>query len=718
MSARTASKTTVIQNAATHGGAATNGVALLEEEPPASGDGASARLHEVLQERFGLLGFRGCQEEACQALVDGEDLLVVMPTGAGKSLCYQLPALLRPGTALVVSPLIALMEDQVAKLCALGLRAARIHSGRSRAESRQTCIDYLEGRLDYLFIAPERLAVPRFGEFLARRTPSLIAVDEAHCISQWGHDFRPDYRNLKRHLARFEGSPIIAMTATATQKVQDDIARELALKARRRLIHGFRRDNLAVEVCEVAPSQRIARMQALLGDPERRPAIVYVPTRKAAEETAAALDGDYRAAAYHAGMSTQDRDRVQQDFAAGEVAVVVATCAFGMGIDKADVRTVVHGALPPSVEAYYQEIGRGGRDGKLSRAILMHSFVDRRIQETLFERNYPPVATLRRVLAELPDSFVPAEETSRRGSDSETRARAIEQLTIHGALERDPWTGEVRRGQNARWEESYARQRSLRELEIDDVAAFASSGACRMCTLVAHFGDKADSYRPCGICDVCDPDGCAVRRFREASSEEQALMAAILEVLREQDDVSKGRVFRALEEERRVRDRKSFEAAVEGLWRAGYVACLNDTFQKDGRDIPYQRLCLTAEGREVGAGELADLRMDGERAASAAPRGRASRSTARGGRGAAVVSDDAESEPLDPDLVERLRSWRRQEATARGVPAYRILTNRALEGIARARPQNEDDLLSVHGVGKKFLEELGPSVLELLSPQA
>src|SRR5581483_3087089 len=250
--------------------------------------------------------------------------------GAGKSLCYQLPAIARaqrsPGSAaLVVSPLIALMDDQAAKLAAKGLRVARIHSGLPREDAREACRAWLDGKLQFLFIAPERLRVTGFPEMLARRKPSLIAIDEAHCISGWGHDFRPDYRMLGQHLPNLRPAPVIALTATATPLVQRDIAEQLQLQRPARMVHGFRRDNIAIEVVEVPPAARSALAREILKVPERRPAIVYVPTRKQAEAVASELAADYRAEAYHAGLDAKHRQRVQEDFLSGAAEVMVAT---------------------------------------------------------------------------------------------------------------------------------------------------------------------------------------------------------------------------------------------------------------------------------------------------------------------------------------------------------------------------------------------------------
>ena len=304
------------------------------------------KLADLLKQTFGFAGFRANQEAVCRAATEGRDVLLVMPTGAGKSLCYQLPAIARGGTGLVVSPLIALMDDQAAKLSGAGLRVARIHSGLPREDARQACRDYLDGKLQFLFIAPERMRVPGFPEMLARRKPALVAIDEAHCISAWGHDFRPDYRMLGDYLPALRPSPIIALTATATPTVQRDIVTQLQLRQPELFIHGFRRDNLAIEVVELSKPRRPEFIANYLSNKARRPAIVYAPSRKVAEELAGELGRRFPAAAYHAGLDAVTRERVQRHFQSGKLEVVVATIAFGMGIDKADVRTVMHAAMP------------------------------------------------------------------------------------------------------------------------------------------------------------------------------------------------------------------------------------------------------------------------------------------------------------------------------------------------------------------------------------
>jgi len=660
-------------------------------------------LKRLLRERFGLEDFRPFQETVCRALVDGSDALLVMPTGAGKSLCYQLPALARGGTALVISPLIALMEDQVAQLRNRGLRAERIHSGRDRTESREVCRAYLAGELEFLFVAPERLGVPGFVEFLARKTPALIAVDEAHCISQWGHDFRPDYRKLGARLAALREAPLIAMTATATPLVQRDILQQLELPEAQAFIHGFRRDNIAIELVELNPGGRTEAILGLLSESAMRPAIVYAPTRKGADQIASDLSLRFPTAAYHAGMPPSRRDEVQAGFLSGRFEVVVATIAFGMGIDKADVRTVVHAALPASVEGYYQEIGRAGRDGSLSRALLLHGWVDRRTHEFFLKRDYPDQADMQRVFVSLDETpREPAEIAARSGMPSEAIDTALEKLWIHGGAVFD-LDQRVTRGKSG-WERGYVLQREHKVGQLDLVSSFTQGHICRMLHLVRHFGDREDSGERCGHCDVCSPDATLLLRREPAQGFEVVAMERILESLGRQNDQATGRLFRELLEGQFKRD--EFEVFLTALSRAGKITVHEDAFEKDGSVIRFQRARLTADG--AASSDCTNVALVRQPVASKKTRKR---------------SRGKKEEPLpdaSPELVEALTRWRLNEARQRAAPAFTILKNATLQRIAALRPKNEDKLLEIKGIGPALAKRHGSAILEIVarSPDA
>ena len=664
---------------------------------------APLNLSELLHRVFGHREFRAHQQVVCEAATAGRDVLLVMPTGAGKSLCYQLPALARGGTALVISPLIALMDDQATKLMELGLRVGRVHSGMSRDDSRQACKDYLAGTLDFLFIAPERMRVPGFPEMLAKRKPALVAIDEAHCISQWGHDFRPDYRTLGQFLPALRPAPIIALTATATPTVQRDIAKQLDLRDPGIFITGFRRTNLAVEVVELSKPQRADFALKLLKDAGSRPAIVYAASRKQAEELAGVFKKHFPAAAYHAGLEAGVREKVARAFATGKLDVVVATIAFGMGVDKADVRTVVHVALPGSVEAYYQEIGRAGRDGMKARTVLLHGFADRRLQEFFLEKNYPPTNEIEKVARALTEEFVDTGTLQRKlRMEIETLDRSLEKLLGQGVAVMD-MAGDVKATGETQWKDGYESQVAIRRAQIDRMIAFAESTSCRMTALVQHFGDTSDKVVSCGMCDVCAPSGESASAAHQPSAQERQWLREILGAL-EKRSTSTGKLFTDLH---LMRERKDFDALLDGLARAGLIAIANDTFTNpEGKEITYKKASVTHEGREPDDATLETVWIRGSFAD--APSGK--KSGAKKAKAGAVVAD----RPINPEaeaLFEKLKSWRTEVARPTKTPAFMILADAVMRGIAAAAPRTLAELHGVSGMGPAKVDRYGAAVL-------
>jgi ATP-dependent DNA helicase RecQ len=496
---------------------ALRGLDRIEVEAPPQRRYDGPRDPDALLAWFGLREFRPGQRETVAAALAGRDSLVVMPTGGGKSLCYQLPGIASDALTVVVSPLIALMADQYRRLLLGGHPAAMIASGMDAGIAARSLEDVRSGRARIVLCSPERFASSRFLEALAQRKVDLFAVDEAHCVSEWGHDFRPDYLRLRSVIERL-GSPIVmACTATATEQVAEEISVRLGLREPHVMRAGFDRPNLSFDVIALEGTGSKARKQMLLSlalsDSANRPAIVYCGTRRDVEEVTEQLRSErLPAVGYHAGMPADERAGAQHRFMEGDAEIVVATNAFGMGVDKADVRAVVHWAIPKSVEAYYQEVGRGGRDGDPARAILLASRSDlgRLINFIKGDAVEPDdvLGYVRRLRAATGDA--PAViETPR--SDRDRVMLGIAERA--GLCVIEPAWGERLQvsfpgSSGAREVASIcraARDRAWRAYRA--IEAFSSaSGVCRRRTLLDHFGD-ARAGAPLGrCCDVCDPE--------------------------------------------------------------------------------------------------------------------------------------------------------------------------------------------------------------------
>jgi ATP-dependent DNA helicase RecQ len=598
----------------------------------------------VLNSVFGLPGFRGAQQEIIGHVVGGGNCLVLMPTGGGKSLCYQLPSLLREGCGIVVSPLIALMRDQVAGLLESGVKAAVLNSTLSPEEASAVEARLLAGDLDLLYVAPERLLTPRCLALLGRARIALFAIDEAHCVSQWGHDFRPEYIGLSVISQRFPDVPRIALTATADDLTRREIIDRLGLAEAPSFVASFDRPNIRYEI--VDKQNAPAQLKAFISERHAGDAgIVYCLSRAKVEDTAVALTkAGIEALPYHAGLDAAIRARNQDRFLNEDGVVIVATIAFGMGIDKPDVRFVAHLDLPKSIEAYYQETGRAGRDGKPSSAWMAYGLSD--------------IVQQRRMI------------------DESSGAEAFKRVSIG---------------------------------KLEALVGLAETTNCRRTRLLGYFGETLAIAR-CGNCDNClSPpqlrDGkviaqkllsCAYRTGQRFGAMHliDVLIGRLTERVKQfgHDKISVFGIGAELNE-------KQWRGAIRQLVAMGHL-------QPDAEAFGALKLTETARGVLKGETEV----MLREEAASS--RHRPSRTKSRRGDLAAVSAGQGKAG--DPSLIGALRAWRSEVARQRGVPAYVVLHDATIDGIAASRPTTPGQLRNIPGIGDKKLEHYGDELIALV----
>ena len=700
---------------------------------------------EALQRHFGFREFLDGQEPVITALLEGRDAMVVMPTGGGKSLCYQLPALCLEGVTLVVSPLIALMKDQVDALIKKGIPAAMINSTLSLEEQQQRIAELRAGELKLVYVAPERFRSESFCNALRQVEIGLFAVDEAHCLSQWGHDFRPDYLRLKQTVESLGHPQTAAFTATATPQVRGDILDTLQLRDPYVSVTGFERPNLSLRVHEVksvkAKYERVNKIAK-----KWRTGIVYCATRKRVVEVAESLAAmGHSAVAYHGGLSDEDRENAQTSFIDKSSDIVVATNAFGMGIDRSDVRFVIHFDVPGSIEAYYQEAGRAGRDREPAVCDLLFNFADTSTQEFFIDGSNPNAELIRGVYGAMHANASPQHECLISTNDLADLAGAKNGMAVSSAISVLSRTGYIQRfdvqGQRIRGTRLLQPFVTAEDIELDERALiekrkndddklqamirYSYSDDCRQEWILRYFGETEAT--PCGSCDVCQDEDRGERRAPEGEEKvlvQKALSGAARMSRRTRHGYEgrfgKGKIVSMLVGSKAadILDKGLDRLTTYGLMKnegTAYVYALFKELEREqllvtaGREYPL--MSLTQRGVEVMHGSVDYALNWPDRSRLSKPKSAA----ASGKASAQKELEEIAGLDFDTELFEKLRQKRADLAQAEGgKPAYIIFTDQTLEFFTRLKPTSVEAGMKIRGVGAVKAERYLDDFIEVI----